>query len=282
MICVEARVPLHLSIVWIPVETGDARTTGSLGAGLMLEPGIRARACSVKSGYRGPRLPPVIHCLESLGWRGELVEVKTSYPPGYGLGVSGAAALAACLAYAGLRGLSSITAADEAHVAEVVERTGLGDVTALYTAWGLEVRVKPGAPGAGGIAEAHPVYTFPVAAIPMSRVETSQMLRDMWSRVSRDEASRVYKRIRDNPSIEALEEAARIFTMRATPPPPAAIEILRRCTRRSLLAVYKKGSVVIIAEDEESLEHIASCTSSMGFSAYKLHLSNSRPYTLRV
>ncbi len=279
MICVEARVPLHLSIVWVPVETGDPRSTGSLGAGLMLEPGVRARACSTPGGYRGPRLPTVTRCLEALGWRGELVEVETSYPPGYGLGVSGAAALAACLAYAGLRGVGSVRAADEAHVAEVLERTGLGDVTALYTAWGLEVRLKPGAPGAGGYAEAHPVHELPVAAVPVTRLDTGVMLREMWSRVSRGEAVRVYERVRSEPSLETLGEAARVFTMRATPPPPEAVELLRYCTRRALLAVYKKGSVVIVAEDEESLEAFEGCARGRGFQAYRLRLSNTRPYT---
>lgn len=219
MKCVEARVPLHLSIVWVPVVRGDPLHDGSLGAGLMLEPPVRALACNAPGGYHGPKIPPALRCLRSLGWNNEFIRVETPYPPGYGLAVSGAVTLAACLAYAGLRAISSIRAADEAHVAEVLEGTGLGDVTALYTAWGLEVRVEPGAPGVGGRAEAHPVEELWAVAVPVRSVDTRVLLREMWSRVTQDDAIHAYEAVRREPSLESLARAAREFTMRATPPP---------------------------------------------------------------
>ena len=75
---------------------------------------------------------------------------STKIPIGFGLGSSGAAALS--LSYAlndSLKmGFSKVQAAQVAHCAEIVCKTGLGTVAALYVG-GYEIRLKPGAPGKG-------------------------------------------------------------------------------------------------------------------------------------
>jgi pantoate kinase len=67
---------------------------------------------------------------------------------GFGLGSSGAAALS--LSYAINKALNiqlkKVEAAQIAHCADIVCKTGLGTVAALY-AGGYEIRLKPGAPG---------------------------------------------------------------------------------------------------------------------------------------
>ena len=277
MKCAVAEVPLHLSILWLPVRTRDPRTTGSLGAGLILEPPVRVRVCSGSGGARGPLPPPARRCLEALGWRGELVEVETPYPLGYGLGASGSVALAACLAYASLRLHSSLRAADEAHVAEVLESTGLGDVTAVYTAWGLEVRVRPGAPGAGGLAEAYTLPGLTLYAVPVETRETRIEIRA--AEGLRDTAQRLYSLIRDKPGLEALAEAAERFTMRATPPPERLRRVIEEAGRYAILLVYKKGTLAAIPRDgrEEALYTLLSKTGPV----YTLRVTSKRP-TVRL
>ena len=80
------------------------------------------------------------------------VEHQIEAPIGAGFGTSGAAALSLALALneaLGL-GMSKIQCAQIAHVAEIECKTGLGTVIA-ETFGGLEIRIKPGAPGIGEI-----------------------------------------------------------------------------------------------------------------------------------
>ncbi len=80
------------------------------------------------------------------------IEHDIEIPIGFGLGSSGAATLS--LSYALNRslkvGLSAEQAAQIAHYAEIVCRTGLGTVIAEYTG-GFETRTSAGAPGIGTI-----------------------------------------------------------------------------------------------------------------------------------
>jgi pantoate kinase len=103
------------------------------------------------------------------------IEQDTEIPIGFGLGSSGAAALS--LSYAlnkSLKvGLSAVQAAQIAHCAEIVCRTGLGTVIAEY-AGGLETRTRAGAPGIGIIRKielkGHRVIIFCMAPISTKSV----------------------------------------------------------------------------------------------------------------
>lgn len=101
-----------------------------------------------------------------------------SVPVGSGFGSSGAGALSAALAAneaLGL-GLAREEAAREAHVAEVLHRTGLGDVVAELVG-GLEARVRPGGPGVGVVWKM-PVHDLVVVCAPLGVYETRAMLTE--------------------------------------------------------------------------------------------------------
>lgn len=89
---------------------------------------------------------------ELTGRRKLMVEVDSDVqlPVGQGLGMSAAGALSAALALAGALGLphSLYQAAAAAHRAEVLERTGLGDISGQLRG-GWELRVRPGLPPYG-------------------------------------------------------------------------------------------------------------------------------------
>lgn len=78
------------------------------------------------------------------------IEHDVEIPIGFGLGSSGASALSLSYALneAAKVGLSAEEAAQIAHWAEIVCRTGLGTVIAEYTG-GFETRTRAGAPGIG-------------------------------------------------------------------------------------------------------------------------------------
>jgi pantoate kinase len=108
-----------------------------------------------------------------------IIEHEIEVPIGCGLGTSGASALSLALALneaLGL-GLSRIEAAQIAHAAEVKHRTGLGTVIG-ETFGGMEIRVKPGAPGIGEIRPVTVNGNYVVACLPLGPLSTSKALND--------------------------------------------------------------------------------------------------------
>ncbi len=108
-----------------------------------------------------------------------LIEHDVDVPIGCGLGSSGAGALG--LAFSlnealGL-GLSRIEAAQAAHVAEVKCKTGLGTVI-TELAGGLEMRVKPGAPGIGEVKHIKVDHDQVVVCLPFGPISTKKALTD--------------------------------------------------------------------------------------------------------
>jgi pantoate kinase len=99
------------------------------------------------------------------------------------LGTSGAAALSLALALneALSLGLTKIEAAQIAHIAEVECKTGLGTVIA-ETFGGVEIRVKPGAPGIGEIKQMLVPKDTVVACLVFGPLSTRKLLSDKETR----------------------------------------------------------------------------------------------------
>jgi len=108
-----------------------------------------------------------------------LVEHDVEVPIGCGLGSSGAGALSLALALNEALGLklSGIEAAQVAHVTEVKSGTGLGTVIA-ETFGGMEIRVKPGAPGVGEIKQIETDDNWAVACLCFGPISTKNALTD--------------------------------------------------------------------------------------------------------
>ncbi|HET7147565.1 MAG TPA: hypothetical protein VFI73_03615 [Candidatus Nitrosopolaris sp.] len=115
------------------------------------------------------------------------IEHDIEIPIGFGLGSSGAAALS--LSYALNRsldvGLSAEQAAQIAHCAEIVCRTGLGTVISEYTG-GFETRTSAGAPGIGVIRKieltGHSAIIFCMAPISTKSILCDNFdLRSVWN-----------------------------------------------------------------------------------------------------
>jgi pantoate kinase len=104
------------------------------------------------------------------------IEHDIRIPIGFGLGSSGAAALS--LSYALNKslnlGLSAVQAAQIAHCAEILCRTGLGTVIAEYTG-GLETRTCAGAPGIGIIRKME-LKGYRVIIFYMAPISTKSIL----------------------------------------------------------------------------------------------------------
>jgi pantoate kinase len=145
---------------------GDFRKAGATGGGYVLARGVTTTARMAKDGREGQfkvivdgdpkyRATTTRRALGLLftdhGWpKGTLtLEQSMGVPVGFGFGASAAAAISAVYAAAAVTGLrlAKHELAYYAHVAEIVEQTGLGTVSVTFDGTGAGAITKAGAPG---------------------------------------------------------------------------------------------------------------------------------------
>lgn len=198
---VTAFAPAHITGFFAAISDPDPVKAGSVGCGLCLEAGVTARVTTGTTTTTGTPgtpditgsgalirlngeqidLPTVEYVIDSLLGTGHsrlVVDLAADVPLGYGFGVSGAASLATALAVNTDQGqgLTMEQAAVVAHSAEVVNRTGMGDVAGQYIG-GLVIRTAAGAPGVGAV-EKVPVDAMEVSWVCLGEISTSSVLDD--------------------------------------------------------------------------------------------------------
>jgi len=123
------------------------------------------------------------------------------------------------------------TAARYAHEAEVVNRTGLGDVLA-QTKGGLEIRVYPGGPGIGEIKHINHRESQRVILAGAPGLKTHDVLTDPESRQKiNNVGDQLIERMISNPSLDTFITCSRIFT-----------ESVGLATKRVLQAIHDLDS----------------------------------------
>ena len=150
-----AFAPAHITGFFAVTSDPDPLKAGSTGCGLCLECGVTARISTAPSStgtsitFNGNKidLPPVEYVRDTLagtGSSGLTMELTSDVPLGFGFGVSGAASLASALALNDALGLDLTMKqlAVYAHCAEVVNKTGMGDVAGQF-AGGVVIRIVP-------------------------------------------------------------------------------------------------------------------------------------------
>ncbi|WP_332448654.1 pantoate kinase [Methanoculleus sp.] len=175
--------PGHISGYFRRVEGSGPAATGSVGAGVVISEGVRAtvepaRSTSVtvvRKGHTAAGSPPVESALDRLGVTARVV-TECRLPIGAGFGLSAAALLATLTAANCLfdLGLSTDEVAERAHEAEVLHRTGLGDVAASQ-AGGVVCRTGPGVHAK--IARFYPddpLYAVSLGPLPTASVLSSE------------------------------------------------------------------------------------------------------------
>jgi pantoate kinase len=155
---VTAFCPGHLSGYFSPVIGRDPATTGSIGAGIVIQEGVEARVSRAdvpeilvrrvdSDGHRldlGSGSPPIAYLMERLSVTAR-IETECRLPISAGFGLSAAALVASSFALNTLYelGFSPEECCELAHEAEIVHRTGLGDVAACQGG-GRDFRQGPG------------------------------------------------------------------------------------------------------------------------------------------
>ena len=149
---VKAFAPGNISCVFKVIPHADATRMHSLGMGFTVKEGVEVivsehRETKVLFNGQSIDFPTVRTVVDRLtqntGTAGMKVDITSPLPLGCGFGLSGAASLATAYALHELLHLhkDTETLAMVAHVAEVENRTGLGDVC-FAVSWGVSRQVE--------------------------------------------------------------------------------------------------------------------------------------------
>ncbi len=135
-----AFAPANISLFFTIEEDPDPAKMGSKGAGFTLDGGVCARAAVASADttiyFNGECIsfPTVESVIDQLHAPKISLELESNLPLGCGFGLSGASALVTAYAINDLckLGKSRLELAKTAHMAEIVNKTGLGDVVNQY------------------------------------------------------------------------------------------------------------------------------------------------------
>ncbi|MEM0468901.1 MAG: GHMP kinase [Pyrobaculum sp.] len=224
-------IPHHVTGFWTPRYRDAPIYTGSVGAGLLLD------YAQIKLSGGEVRYNDLIIERGTIG-----AVVESPYPLGYGYAASAVLNIAKAVAKYG----NTPEAYVEAHVKEVVNGTGLGDVLAIYTGGCLVVRTSPGAPGVGHAVR----FNCPKAAavtLDMAPTPTSYILQSRREQLI-EVGGRIFKKFMSNPSFDKFLELSYIFSKELGFLPPWAEELRRVKGHVGMYA--KKGVLVIIVESD--------------------------------
>lgn len=189
----KAFAPGNISCVFKVIPHADPARMHSLGMGFTVKEGVEvtvSESAETKVLFNGhdidfPTVRGVVSTLtQNSGITGVKVDLTSPLPLGCGFGLSGAAALATAYALDELFDLrkDAETLAMTAHVAEVENRTGLGDVCSQYHG-GFLVKLREGAPL---VADRLPITEQPIFYRYFGPIQTSEVLgnREQTARIN--------------------------------------------------------------------------------------------------
>jgi len=279
-----AFTPGHISGYFCRVETGDPLTTGSMGAGLVIEQGVAARirpadrtTVRVRSTDGSGRVvaetsgsPVVEDAMGVLGVRAA-VTTESPLPSGCGFGCSAAAILSSITAADACFGLGLDRAeiARYAHRIEIAHRTGLGDVAAAMGG-GLECRREA---GIAARVDRHFPPDTPLAAVALSPLSTADILASGF-RMERIQAAHPGRCPRD---LVDFFDISRTFAEQSGLVTPAVRRVLRSCDRAGIPA-----TMVMLGEGVVAAGPDAAAVLELFGTVHSLNLAREGPRLLEV
>ncbi|MCX9011523.1 MAG: pantoate kinase [Candidatus Methanoperedens sp.] len=176
-----AFAPAHISGIFVIDIKKEPELSGSMGSGICLKDGAvtkvsAAGETSIKINGAVSEATTTLSAIKLLTSKPVLVETELDIPIGAGFGASGAGALSTALALneALSQEQTFNDLAQAAHIAEVMNRTGLGDV-AGQTCGGIDIRKKAGIPPVG-IIDRIPCREISVSWISFGGISTKSVL----------------------------------------------------------------------------------------------------------
>jgi len=279
---VKLRIPLHITGLWVPVWRRSPLLSGSIGAGLLLEPHVVAEATSssewgieiLVEGRRLDRVPSI--ALETLRLvedaRPAHIVISSPVPLGAGFAVSAAIALGIALGTGFLNGWGLVESASLAHIAEVRAGTGLGDVVAMLYGQGLEARLSPGGPGIA-LVESYAVPRRDVVVAVLGSMETREMHRVLGERLY--SAAPRFARFLSRPSLASFLREARGFSIETGMVDEKLAGVLDGLVYENLLeGWYVKKRVAVLVPVPSKSGLLERRVNELGLRAYRLRIAS--------
>ena len=260
-----AFAPAHITGFFSVMPNSEPLRAGSLGCGLCLEAGIRAEidnnsfVSAITLNGEHTEFPTVEYVLtELLGTDRPTftLNLTSDIRPGFGFGVSGAAALAAGFAGAQVygAGMSKRDVAAVAHCAEVLNRTGMGDVSG-QCAGGLVMRTVPGAPGVG-VTQRIPAEPCEISWVCLGEISTASILdEEMTMQRVNDMGLEALKSLQKRPGLEHFMSLSRQFAVETGLISSRALDAVEAVEAHGGMAsMAMLGDTVFALGDSEVLE----------------------------
>ena len=252
---VKAYSPSHITGIFAICDDRNPLYKGSIGCGIVLEagcvtevsvddmrPGIEIEV-EIEGVEEGEASTTEYVCRRMAGEYEYPIRVSSRFevPIGAGFGASGAGALSTALALnARLSlGMTLNEVAQIAHLAEVENNTGLGDVIA-ETYGGVVLRKKPGPPGIGMVDIILPPEEVKISYVTFGVKATRDILQDASIIRNVNKAGRAaLKELLKKPDMDTFMRAARDFSLQTG-------LMSERC-RDAIEAVAAEGKVASVA-----------------------------------
>lgn len=206
-----AFAPAHISGIFIIDIKKDPIHSGSMGAGICLEDGAvttvhpveKTEKTTININGEVNHATTTLSAIKLLTKKPVLVETTLSVPIGAGFGASAAGALSTALAMNKILSLNMTfnDLAKAAHVAEVKNRTGLGDVAGM-TCGGIDIRKHAGIPPIGSL-DSIPCSDEIISWVCFGEISTKSVLSDDIKKKSINKAGRLrLKELLKKPTID--------------------------------------------------------------------------------
>ena len=204
----KAFSPAHISGIFIIDIKNDPSLSGSMGCGICLEDGAvtkvhPSKETIIRINGAVTKAPTTLSAVELLTSEPVFVDTTLTIPIGSGFGASGTGALSTALSLNETLSmdLTLKELAGAAHCAEVMNMTGLGDVTGM-TFGGMVIRKKAGAPFLG-IIDKIPSRNTEISWISFNDISTKSVLSDDIKKKSINKAGKSrLKDLLNKPTIE--------------------------------------------------------------------------------
>lgn len=258
------EIPLHITGFWYSIVDDDPLYSGSLGAGINLRPGIKARyhsefniICSedrlIYDTYRD--------AFRISGFKEAGLYLDGLNLLGLGFGLSAGYALAGLMLSNLVNGYGRtwFDVGRYVHIAEVKNRTGYGDVIALLTG-GLEYRVAPGAPGIG-LADKIPVDKDIYVLVSLTGEMSTPEMLNRYGEAIRDVGPKIYRFFSENPTFERFIEASYIFSkevgmLDSNLETEVSTLIGRYISNGIVLGFHRKKNLLVVYSDKTEAEEV--------------------------
>ena len=240
-ILAQSYAPAHISGIFIIDIKKEPSISGSMGCGICLEEGAItkvtiAEETIIQVNGSVVEAPTTRSAVKLLTDKHAFVDTQFDIPVGCGFGASGAGALSTALAINEALSLDKTVGdlAMAAHIAEVTNRTGLGDVTG-QTFGGIVIRKKAGAPFIGNIDKI-PCGDVWISWVSFGEIPTKSVLSDNMKKKSINRAGKLrFKELLRKPTLSNFFVQSSAFAR--------DIEIMSSEVRDAIEAVEAAGGL---------------------------------------